>query len=320
MDFYDSNFESLITKGRNILDNSLEIVFLREKVYPFLLLQTHNLILKGTQDFNENNIVQNSLLEHWKELSEILHGFKLKLQILEGKISLEWLEAKEQIDILKDDEIKLSRVMKYAWGKVSAIKTQEDLLQEIEHLQSKITEMGSRRNPESYEINNLSSSLKEVTQRIRSLIPLFEKYSSFSPAALKHELNSVQSNYSQLCFKLAKLKKESGLSDLQLMETQNKKKGKNLNVVRATSISQAYTPTLNEDFIINTLDMLINEERYSECPNHQKVENFNNLKIVLRNYMVFDNVSNWMKSIQQTIKGVELDFTGVNSGSGKIIG
>jgi hypothetical protein len=37
LDFYDSNFEDMLTEGRNILDQSLEIVFLREKVYPFIL-------------------------------------------------------------------------------------------------------------------------------------------------------------------------------------------------------------------------------------------------------------------------------------------
>jgi hypothetical protein len=57
LDFYDSGFENYLTKGRNILDQSLEIVFLREKVYPFLLTTTHNLILKGTEDFNEKNTV-----------------------------------------------------------------------------------------------------------------------------------------------------------------------------------------------------------------------------------------------------------------------
>lgn len=36
--------------------------------------------------------------------------------------------------------------------------------------------------------------------------------------------------------------------------------------------------------------------------------------------MVFDNIANWMKSIQQTIKGVELDFTGENHGGSKVIG
>ena len=48
LDFYDTGFENLMTDGKNILDQSLEIVFLREKVYPFLLTETHNLILKGT--------------------------------------------------------------------------------------------------------------------------------------------------------------------------------------------------------------------------------------------------------------------------------
>ena len=56
-----------------------------------------------------------------------------------------------------------------------------------------------------------------------------------------------------------------------MVHQEGKKGATNLNIVRATSISQAYTPTTNEDFIINTLDKLINEERYSECPNHQKV-------------------------------------------------
>lgn len=272
LDFFDSGFEDLVTEGKNILEQSLEIVFLREKVYPFLLTSTHNLILKGTQDFDENNTVHRSLLKEWKNLDEILYGFKLKLQILEGKISVQWLEAKEEIDQLKDQEIKLTRTVKYAWGKVSAIKTQEQLLREIDELQKDIESLNKRRNPESYEMNTISSKLKEITLRIHSLIPLFQKYSSFSPDHLKYELNSVQSNYSKLCMKLANLDKNSGLSDLQMMQAKGDKSAINLNIVRATSISQAYTPTMNEDFIINTLDKLINEERYSECPNHQKVK------------------------------------------------
>jgi hypothetical protein len=74
-----------------------------------------------------------------------------------------------------------------------------------------------------------------------------------------------------MCFKLANLKKNSDLSDLQMMQGRSDKTNGMPNIIKATSINQAYTPTSNEEFIVNTLDKCINEERYSECPNHQRV-------------------------------------------------
>ena len=106
------------------------------------------------------------MLREWKNLDEIVYGFKLKLQILEGKISVSWMEAKEEIDQLKDQEIKLTRMVKYAWGKVSAIKTQEQCLKELKELQAEIDTCNKRRNPESSEMNEISQKLKQITQRI----------------------------------------------------------------------------------------------------------------------------------------------------------
>jgi hypothetical protein len=52
----------------------------------------------------------------------------------------------------------------------------------------------------------------------------------------------------------------------------------NLSSIKTNSINQAYTPNTNEEFIVNTIDKLINEERYSECPNHQKVKKLKKVK------------------------------------------
>lgn len=49
--------------------------------------------------------------------------------------------------------------MKYAWGKVSAIKTQEDIMKEIIQVQKMIDGYFKQKNLEPYEMNNLSLKL-----------------------------------------------------------------------------------------------------------------------------------------------------------------
>jgi hypothetical protein len=53
--------------------------------------------------------------------------------------------------------------VKYAWGKVSAIKTQHELLNEIEKVKNDIVNLNRRLNPDSQLVNPVSQKLKDLT-------------------------------------------------------------------------------------------------------------------------------------------------------------
>lgn len=100
---------------------------------------------------------------------------------------------------------------------------------------------------------------------------LFGKYATFSPAHLKYELRNLQSNYSKLCFFISDVSDKPQLNDLALFQKTGDRGSLSQRFLKATDIPQAYTPNTNEKFILEILDQMINNERYSEFPNHQKV-------------------------------------------------
>jgi hypothetical protein len=86
LDYYDQMLQEAIENGQNLLQQSMELIFLSEKVYPFLLKETHDLILQGSEEFWDKNTLNTGLLRSWKTLSEIFSGFRLYLSIFEGRV------------------------------------------------------------------------------------------------------------------------------------------------------------------------------------------------------------------------------------------
>lgn len=95
LDYYDQLLQETIDQGSELLKQSLELLFLREKVYPFLLKETHDLILQASDQYWEKNTVTTEMLASWKTLDELYSGFRLHLSILEGRVRYTWPEANE---------------------------------------------------------------------------------------------------------------------------------------------------------------------------------------------------------------------------------
>ena len=253
--------------------------------------------------------MSHELSSEWQMLHQFLNCFREKLKILEGHFSTNWKHALKEIKILIDQEIALRRTVNFHWGKVTGFGIQKNLLKEMKNTKKFIEKVTRSRIPKEGTMTKISEGLFKIMSEFEMKKRMLSKYSNFNVNRLELEVKSLQQSYDNMCFSLANLDEKSEINDLEIYshnirENQEQEKKK----MTSKAYMQAELPEQNEDFITTELNKLIDAERYSQFPNHTKMETYSNLKIVLKNYSVFFDILNWMRSISQTITQIELDF------------
>ena len=299
-------FERQLLELSHMMDVSLQAIFLRENFLPFLLkkckilIQGNKTTSKGTRKHRKE----------WRILFELTKTFKLEIEILSGKSSMSSTNAYQPIiDELQGYQERISTAVSFYWKKTVISKKQAEIAKSIQKVRKKLNSTHKQAHPDKNKLSEIHRMISKVKFEVKRLKTIFGKYSTFDFSSLDLDLKDLNYTYDSICFKLCGVSREPLLQDLEYKRTKKsdsdvlKKTIDNINL-------QAELPEENERFITQQLNHLIENERYSEFPNHIKVENYTCLKTIFKNYAVFEEVLVWVESLKTTICDVQFEVAG----------
>jgi hypothetical protein len=146
-----------LSKCLVLFDDVSELIFLSDKVFPFIL----DSITRLSQENKLMNIKLDDQLAQWKELSHFLKGLELKLTHLKAKLSSKWLEGAREVGVLFDDVYRLKKMVSFLWGEASATRIYNKLATQIQEISKSISRLHSDKNVK-FSKSNLASLAEKI--------------------------------------------------------------------------------------------------------------------------------------------------------------
>lgn len=305
LNYYNSTFEKELSKSVSAFEDTFELLFLKERVYPYLLIEILEFseLKEVTVDIKTRKRMQRA--------NEICYGFGLKLAILEGKLRGKWPEALVIIKNLIQDNIRIKRTLNFAWGKIQSLTMLDMIKTKVKSTSDQIGELNNLKRPSAIQMDVIVNLLRTINTDFETNKKMIAKYDRISSAELESSIHNVQEKYQETCFNLANLREKHRIFDPTATNpefTNLRKPGGNSEIVHPNLDEQALYPELNEMFLLNELQKYMDDLRNKEGENSPKIGSISNFRIVLNSYGIFERVIDWIISLSGSLKKLSFDI------------
>lgn len=156
-------FGQRLAKAVNLFDLVTELIFLSDKVLPFILDT-----IKRVGQENKIEAKAEDKSAEWKDLSMFLKGMDIRLNHLKAKLSTKWAEGAKAVDELIEKSYKLKKVVSFLWGEVSAKRIYNNLNKQMLDLTAAVSRMNLDKN---YRFDK--TQLSTLAEKVFTLVVAF---------------------------------------------------------------------------------------------------------------------------------------------------
>lgn len=237
-------FGQRLAKAVGLFDDITELLFLSDRVFPFILENVRKLAQESKYDAKAEEKAAD-----WKDLSSFLKGLDIRLNHLQARLAPKWAEGSKVVEEMLARSTKLKKVVVFLWGEVSAKRVYSNLNREIAELIGVVSRMHLDKNYR-YDKNILATIAEKVFTLVEdfgSHENHFLKYKTLDVPSIKEKVIGLRDAYEKLCMRLASFTDDENL-------TRSKNAADNKQKITTPSGivgKQATQPELNDAFIRN---------------------------------------------------------------------
>jgi len=293
-----------------LFDDVMELVFLADRVFPFLL----DKVKKLSEDNKMNRRKTEELLEDWKEISMFAVGLELKLNVLDSKLQHKWVEGYKEVKRLLEDLLRLKRLIGFLWGEASCLRIYSQIDFQVKDLMGAVEKMSRYNYPPGVRFER--RDLLQLSEQVFNLVSdfglqenHFNKFKNLDSAKLKRSVTELRESYESLCAKLAS--QEVAEKKDRIKEALNRQEIPSVDIGSKLS-HQATHPEKNAAFVREDLKNLMDQERSNSTPDQLRLASLNSLKTILSTGSLFDKLVTYGKTLETT-------FQNANKSNGFIV-
>lgn len=237
-------FGQRLAKALGLFQDVTELLFLSDRVFPFMLEQIKKVAQEGRHDHNVEERAAD-----WKHLNMFVKGMDLRLNHLKARLATKWAEGAKAVDEMLKRGSRLRKIVVFLWGEISAKRLYFKLDKEIGELANAINRMNLDKSSR-YD----KAALALYAEKVFTLVEdfgshenHFMKYKSLDVHSIKTKVTDLRDAYERLCMRLSNFPDDDTRARPKSYGDTKPRLAQPIGVLG----KQANNPELNDNFIRN---------------------------------------------------------------------